>query len=122
MKYRLILFLLVASIAGCTNSEVEKKEIIRKVKVAAVQTDEPILKSEFSGIIRENSENNLAFRVAGPIQGIFVKVTTVQAGLEFVIFPFQGRALFGLVIRHIHSMGAPVFAKVLFVIADLERF
>jgi RND family efflux transporter MFP subunit len=48
-------------------------EIIRKVKVAAVQTDKPVLKSEFSGIIREDSENNLAFRVAGPIQAIYVK-------------------------------------------------
>jgi RND family efflux transporter MFP subunit len=73
MKFRLVLFLLVAAVAGCTNTEVEKKEIIRKVKVAAVEADEPILKSEFSGIIREDSENNLAFRVAGPIQAIRVK-------------------------------------------------
>jgi RND family efflux transporter MFP subunit len=73
MKFRLILFLLVSAVAGCTNTEVEKKEIIRKVKVAAVEADEPILKSEFSGIIREDSENNLAFRVAGPIQAIRVK-------------------------------------------------
>ncbi len=73
MKIRLVLFLLVAAVAGCTNTEVEKKEIIRKVKIAAVETDEPILKSEFSGIIREDRENNLAFRVAGPIQAIYVK-------------------------------------------------
>ena len=73
MKCRLILFLLVTAVAGCTNNEVEKTKIIRKVKVAAVQTDKPVLKSEFSGIIREDSENNLAFRVAGPIQAIYVK-------------------------------------------------
>lgn len=73
MKIRLVLFLLVAAFAGCTNTEVEKKEIIRKVKVATVETGEPILKSEFSGIIREDRENNLAFRVAGPIQAIYAK-------------------------------------------------
>ncbi len=73
MKFRLVLFLLVAAVVGCTNTEIEKKEIIRKVKVAAVKADEPILKSEFSGIIREDLENNLAFRVAGPIQAIYVK-------------------------------------------------
>ena len=73
MKLRMVLFLLVATFAGCTNSKIEKKEIIRKVKVAAVETGEPILKSEFSGIIREDRENNLAFRVAGPIQAIYAK-------------------------------------------------
>ncbi|KAF0238886.1 MAG: efflux transporter RND family MFP [Prolixibacteraceae bacterium] len=73
MKFRLVLFLLVAAFAGCTNTKIEKKEIIRKVKVAAVETGEPILKSEFSGIIREDRENNLAFRVAGPVKAIYAK-------------------------------------------------
>jgi RND family efflux transporter MFP subunit len=73
MKNTLVLLLMLAVLISCNNTEVEKKEIIRKVKVAAVQTDEPILKSEFSGIIREDRENNLAFRVAGPIQAIYVK-------------------------------------------------
>ena len=68
-----MLFRSVAAFAGCTNTKIEKKEIIRKVKVATVETGEPILKSEFSGIIREDRENNLAFRVAGPIQAIYAK-------------------------------------------------
>ena len=73
MKSNVIILLLVVAAVSCTNTEVEKKEVIRKVKVAAIQYDEQILKKEFSGTIKEDRENNLAFRVAGPIQAIYIK-------------------------------------------------
>lgn len=73
MKTKILAMLVVILATGCSSSEVEKKEIIRKVKIAAVQKDEPVLRSEFSGTIKEDRENNLAFRVAGPIHTIHVK-------------------------------------------------
>ena len=67
--------LLAASllVSGCGNSNKESKELIRKVKVAKVTRTSPELTKEFSGIIKEAKEVNLAFRVAGKIEKILVK-------------------------------------------------
>lgn len=73
MKTTTLAVLLAFLVGGCMNSQPQKKEIIRKVKIAPVQKDERFIKSEFSGIIKEGHENKLAFRVAGPILAIHVK-------------------------------------------------
>ena len=73
MKTIILALLVVILATGCASSDAEKKEIIRKVKVTGVQKDEPVLRSEFSGTIKEDRENNLAFRVAGPILAVHVK-------------------------------------------------
>jgi RND family efflux transporter MFP subunit len=73
MKTKTLALLLAFLAISCANTEPKKDEIIRKIKIARVQMDQPFLKSEFSGIIREGHENKLAFRVAGPILNIYVK-------------------------------------------------
>ncbi len=60
-------------VAGCGNNNKGSKELIRKVKVAEVTKTSPELTKEFSGIIKEAKEVNLAFRVAGKIEKILVK-------------------------------------------------
>lgn len=67
-----ILLFCLAVVAGCNNQAAEKKDIIRKVKLATVCEADSIEYRSYSGIINEKSEVGLAFRVAGPIQQIEV--------------------------------------------------
>jgi len=69
----LVLILLPALFVSCTNRENASTEIIRKVKVTKVQKTDSLIRKDFSGVIREAGEVNLAFRVAGPIQKIGVE-------------------------------------------------
>lgn len=76
------IFLLgLAIMAGCHSNPNGQDLIIRKVKIEAVQEADTLEVKSFSGIIREANEVNLAFRVAGPIQKIYVKAGDyVRAG------------------------------------------
>lgn len=66
------IFLPVLLFVACNNQSSDNKEIIRKVKVEKVTQASEILKKDFSGILKEAKEVNLSFRVAGPIQSIYV--------------------------------------------------
>lgn len=71
----------LALLAGCAGNPNRHDQIIRKVKIEAVQEADTLEVKSFSGIIREANEVNLAFRVAGPIQKIYVKAGDyVRAG------------------------------------------
>ncbi len=71
----------LALLAGCAGIPNGQEQIIRKVKIEAVQQADTLEVKSFSGIIREANEVNLAFRVAGPIQKIYVKAGDyVRAG------------------------------------------
>lgn len=63
----------IAVLAGCAPKEPVSREIVRKVKLVRPSRDSGISSREFSGIIREAAEVNLAFRVAGPILDMNVK-------------------------------------------------
>ncbi|MBW6537331.1 MAG: efflux RND transporter periplasmic adaptor subunit [Mariniphaga sp.] len=67
-----LLFSLVL-LAGCAGNNNGQTEIIRKVKIEPVQQADSLQVKQYSGIIKEAAEVNLAFRVAGPIQKILVK-------------------------------------------------
>jgi RND family efflux transporter MFP subunit len=67
-----MLFVL-ALLAGCAGNNNGQTEIIRKVKIEPVQQADSLQVKQYSGIIKEAAEVNLAFRVAGPIQKILVK-------------------------------------------------
>jgi len=69
----LVLMLLPVFFISCTDRENASTEIIRKVKVTKVQKTDSFIRKDFSGVIREAGEVNLAFRVAGPIQEIVVE-------------------------------------------------
>lgn len=76
MKQHIVLVILlgVALLFGaCEKKGPEAKTFVPKVKVAIVQQASSLLQKEFSGIIKEAEEVNLAFRVAGPIEKIYVK-------------------------------------------------
>lgn len=71
----------LALLAGCAGNNNGQTEIIRKVKIEPVQQADSLQVKQYSGIIKEAAEVNLAFRVAGPIQKILVKEGDyVQAG------------------------------------------
>jgi RND family efflux transporter MFP subunit len=73
-KFSVILAILVAMmVSSCAPKQNKQDAIIRKVKVATPIKDSAILTRNFSGIIQENTETNLAFKVAGPIKKINVK-------------------------------------------------
>jgi RND family efflux transporter MFP subunit len=63
----------LALLAGCAGNNNGQTEIVRKVKIEPVQQADSLLVKQYSGIIKEAAEVNLAFRVAGPIQKILVK-------------------------------------------------
>jgi RND family efflux transporter MFP subunit len=68
-------------VSSCKNQPADNNDIIRKVKVEKVSHVTEILKKDFSGILEESREVNLAFRVAGPIQYIYIKEGSfVKAG------------------------------------------
>ena len=58
---------------GCAPAKPESGDIVRMVKVASPIRQSNYTQREFSGTIREAREINLAFRVAGPMEKIFVK-------------------------------------------------
>lgn len=68
-----VLLFCLAILAGCSNNNNEPKEIIRKVKVEPVRLADSVVVKHYPGLIKEASEVNLAFRVAGPIQKILVR-------------------------------------------------
>jgi len=73
-KFSVILAILVALIfSSCAPKQNEQEAITRKVKVATPKKDSTVLTRNFSGIIQESTETNLAFRVAGPIEKINIK-------------------------------------------------
>ncbi|MBI9063950.1 MAG: efflux RND transporter periplasmic adaptor subunit [Marinilabiliaceae bacterium] len=73
-KNKWVLFGILLSITiGCSTPNAEKNQPLRKVKVQQVQKASPNLRNNFSGIVKEAREVNLAFRVAGPIMSIHVK-------------------------------------------------
>jgi len=68
-------------LVGCAEKSSKQSEMIRKVKVEPVKQADSVLVKNFPGIIKEAKEINLAFRVAGPIEKIFVKAGDyVKAG------------------------------------------
>jgi RND family efflux transporter MFP subunit len=73
IRKQLIFLSGLALLAGCAGNPNGQDQIIRKVKIEAVQQADTLEVKSFSGIIREANEVNLAFRVAGPIQKIYVK-------------------------------------------------
>ncbi len=73
IKSLVLVLLPVFFIAACSNQSNGEEEIIRKVKVEKVQKASDVLRGNFSGVIEEARDVNLAFRVAGPIQAIYVK-------------------------------------------------
>jgi len=68
-----IFLLALLFITACHNMPNGHDQIIRKVKIEAAQEADTFEVRSFSGMIWEASEINLAFRVAGPIQKIYVK-------------------------------------------------
>ena len=69
LLFGMLLFFIVA----CENQKKEQQQTLRKVKVEKLQKATAILRKDFSGIVKEAREVNLAFRVAGPIKTINVK-------------------------------------------------
>lgn len=87
-KLPLVILSLALFFMACKNNEVENQEYIRKVKVDQVQKASAEIVKSFSGIIKEADENNLSFRVAGPIlkihvnEGDFVKKGQLIAEID----------------------------------------
>ena len=73
IRKQVIFLLVLVFMAGCNSKPNGQDQIIRKVKIEAVREADTLEVKSFSGIIREANEVNLAFRVAGPIQKIYVK-------------------------------------------------
>ena len=67
-----ILVLCMVMLAGCATKNNEQDQIIRKVKIEPVRQADSLMVKHYPGLIKEASEVNLAFRVAGPIQKILV--------------------------------------------------
>ena len=67
-----ILVCCLALLAGCANNKKEQSEIIRKVKIESVRQADSVVVKHYPGMIKEASEVNLAFRVAGQIQKVLV--------------------------------------------------
>lgn len=81
IRKQAIFLLVLVFIAGCSSNPNGQDQIIRKVIIEAVQEADTLVEKSFSGVIREANEVNLAFRVAGPIQKIYVKAGDyVRAG------------------------------------------
>lgn len=67
------LFAMIIMIASCNKMDNEDSTNLKLVKTAQVKQISVIMQKQFPGVIKENEEVNLAFRVAGPIQKIYVK-------------------------------------------------
>lgn len=72
-KNRAVFLICLVLAAGCNTTHNEKEQLIRKVIIEDVKEADTLMVKSFSGVIREAGEVNLAFRVAGPIQKIYVK-------------------------------------------------
>lgn len=57
---------------ACAPKMKEQESVVRKVIITTPAKIDSISERKFTGIIKENAEVNLAFRVAGPIQKIYV--------------------------------------------------
>jgi RND family efflux transporter MFP subunit len=73
IKNGLFLVFCLLLLAGCPGRDNNQSEMIRKVKIEPVMQADTLLVKHFPGLIKEANEVNLAFRVAGPIEKIFVK-------------------------------------------------
>lgn len=60
-------------ITSCNRNNNEVSSDLKLVKTAEVKQIPVIMQKQFPGVIEENEEVNLAFRVAGPIKKIYVK-------------------------------------------------
>jgi RND family efflux transporter MFP subunit len=72
-KNRAVFLICMALAVGCNTNHNGKEQLIRKVIIEDVKVADTLIIKSFSGVIREAGEVNLAFRVAGPIQEIYVK-------------------------------------------------
>lgn len=72
MRHLLLAVLGFAFITGCTTKAGNDNTVVRKVKVAKVEQANNIITNKFAATIKPCREVNLVFRVAGPIQNIFV--------------------------------------------------
>ncbi len=74
IQIRMAVSLAVALLlAECAPEKPVYREVVRKVKLAYPSQDSETTARLFPGIVREASEVNLAFRVAGPIGRIYVR-------------------------------------------------
>lgn len=71
-KSSAILIFCMTLLTGCANNNKEQNQIIRKVKIEPVRQADSLVVKHYPGIIKEASEVNLAFRVAGKIQKVLV--------------------------------------------------
>ena len=71
-KLALLLLSLIV-ITSCNKFENGKSADVKLVKTAQVKQIPVIMQRQFPGVVKENEEINLAFRVAGPIKTIHVK-------------------------------------------------
>jgi RND family efflux transporter MFP subunit len=72
-KNRAVFLICLVLAAGCNTTHNGKEQLVRKVIIEDVKVADTLVVKSYSGIIREAGEVNLAFRVAGPIQEIYVK-------------------------------------------------
>jgi membrane fusion protein, multidrug efflux system len=82
-------FVLVFLLAGCSSESSEKPEpLIRSVKVVAVSNNARAKTFSYTGVIKENSNTKVSFRVGGPLvqlnvkQGDFVKKGQLIASID----------------------------------------
>lgn len=68
-----LLFVGLIAITSCNKFENGKSADLKLIKTAQVKQIPVIMQKQFPGVIEENEEVNLAFRVAGPINKILVK-------------------------------------------------
>lgn len=68
-----VFILLAIFMISCAPEEKEPETVVRKVKVTTPQLLGDINSRTFAGVIKEASQVNLSFRVAGPIKKIYVK-------------------------------------------------
>lgn len=73
MKKFALGLMIVGAFWACKTEEVKNQRVLRKVKVTNVQKDVAVLSKSFSGSLQETKEVSLAFRIAGPIESIYIK-------------------------------------------------
>ncbi|MCK9452378.1 MAG: efflux RND transporter periplasmic adaptor subunit [Bacteroidales bacterium] len=73
IKNSAVLLFVFMLLWGCGGNNNGQNEIIRKVKIEPVQQADTLTVKNYSGVIKEANQVNLAFRVAGPIQKILVR-------------------------------------------------
>lgn len=66
-------FMGLIMIVSCNRTDDNGSTNLKLVKTAEVKQIPVIMNKQYPGIVEENEEVNLAFRVAGPIKGIYVK-------------------------------------------------